>query len=553
MTTKIDSQNTDDANGNIISTVDVVIVGAGFAGLYMLHQVRERGYSAKVFEVGGGVGGTWYWNRYPGARSDVESMQYSYSFNEELQQEWQWSERYASQSEILRYLNYVTDKLDLWKDIQLDTRVMSAIFDESSTKWTIRTNRGDQISAKFCVMATGCLSIPKTPDIKGLDRFKGKCYSVSQWPHENINFSGHRVAVIGTGSSAIQCIPVVAEEAAHLYVFQRTANYSIPLNNEPMKSEYEEEWKTNYVQRRREMRQMRCGVWNNIKACSALSLASEELQQIYETAWQQGGIIFLFHFNDLLKNEEANKTASEFVCTKIREIVKDPTVAKTLLPQNYFLGTKRVCCDTTYYETYNRENVTLVDIYNDPIDEIIPLGIKTKDKTYEVDDIILAIGFDAITGALLNIDILGSESKTLREKWANEPRTYLGIMVADFPNLFIITGPGSPSEISNMATSIEEHVKWITECLEYIRTHNFDSIEPTSEAENSWFKHVNDVANTTLYPTGNSWYTGANIAGKPRIFMPYVGGCPEYWKKCEEVKSNGYEGFSFKKKSAKKS
>jgi cation diffusion facilitator CzcD-associated flavoprotein CzcO len=534
------------AVNDCLTTTDVVIVGAGFSGLFMLHHLREHGFKAKLFEAGGQVGGTWYWNCYPGARCDIESMQYSYSFSDELQQNWTWSERYASQPEILRYLNHVADKFDLRKDIQLDTRVTSAVFDESLLCWKIETDRNDRVSAKFCIMATGCLSVPKTPDIKGLDRFKGNIYSTSQWPHENISFAGRRVAVIGTGASGIQCIPVITEQASHVYVFQRTPNYCIPVNNGPLDSKEEQYWKSNYSQLRSAMLQTEGGLLSNgHQHCSALSVTPEERQKIYELAWDKGINAFLQPFTDIYYGEEANETVANFVRSKIRESVKDPTIAETLVPYNHPFGAKRLCIDNGYLDTFNRDNITLVDLRNGGIDEITPTAIKVGDKSYEVDDIVLALGFDAFTGALLKIDIRGRGNKTLQEKWAAGPRTYVGIMIADFPNLFLITGPGSPSEKINMVPHIEEHVRWITKCLQHIRTHSNNSIEPMVEAEDAWVKHIKEIADRKIFGKTSSLYNGGNIPGKPRVFIPYVGGFNNYLQICEGIARNNYDGFRF--------
>ncbi|CAF3538199.1 unnamed protein product [Rotaria sp. Silwood1] len=515
----------------------------------MLYRLRELGISARIFEAAGGVGGTWYWNCYPGARCDIESMQYSYSFSDELQQEWQWTERYADQPTILRYLNHVADRFDLRKDIQFETCVTAAVFDEVFSCWNIQTDRGNRISARFCIMATGCLSVAKIPDMKGLNTFKGNVYHTGQWPHDDVNFTDRRVAVIGTGSSGVQCIPYIAKEAAHVYVFQRTPNFSIPAHNAPLDAKDQQLWKANYKEHRRKALETFRGVEMVGLTCdkSAMSVTPEERQQAYEAQWQIGGFAFRSTFNDLLFNKEANDTAAEFVRSKIRKIVKDPTIAESLLPYGHPLGTKRLCVDTDYYETYNRDNVTLVDLRKENIEEITPIGLKTKSTMYEVDNIVFATGFDAMTGALCSIDIQGRSGRTIKEKWAAGPRTYLGIMTADFPNLFIITGPGSPSVLSNMAVSIEHHVEWVAKCLDYLRKHDFDSIEATIEAEDAWVNHVNEVANATLFPLANSWYMGANIPGKPRVFMPYVGGIVSYQQKCKDVATHDYEGFYLKK------
>jgi len=526
--------------------VDAVVVGAGFAGLYMLYRLRGLGLSAQAFEAGNGIGGTWYWNRYPGARCDVESMDYSYSFSDELQQEWRWTERYSSQPEILKYINHVADRFDLRRDIQLATRVTEAVFDEAAARWTVRTDRGDALSARFCIMATGCLSTPQLPPpFPGIETFAGNWYHTGRWPHEGVDFAGQRVGVIGTGSSAIQSIPLIAQQADHVFVFQRTPNFSIPAHNAPLDPAHEERVKSEYPEFRRRARQSRIGFVVPSNDCSALAVTAEERQREYEARWQRGGLGFPAAFTDLITDEKANETAAEFFRDKIRAVVRDPKVAEILAPRSYPIGTKRMCADTNYYETFNRPDVTLIDLRRSPIDTITPHGLRTSEAEYALDSLVFAIGFDAMTGALSNIDIRGRRGERLRRKWADGPRTYLGIAVAGFPNLFTITGPGSPSVLSNMIVSIEQHVDWIADCLTYLREHGGRAIEATGEAEDSWVAHVNEIGNATLYPRANSWYMGANIPGKPRIFMPYIGGVGVYRQKCDEVAANGYQGFKF--------
>jgi cation diffusion facilitator CzcD-associated flavoprotein CzcO len=522
-------------------TVDAVIIGAGFAGLFMLHELRERGYSTKVFEAGDGIGGTWHWNRYPGARCDIESMQYSYSFSDELQQQWHWSERFAKQPEILCYLNHVADKFDLRKDIQLETRVTSIIYDEDLSQWTIATNRNDRISAKFCILATGCLSIPRDPKMKGLDQFKGNVYSTSNWPKDDISFVNRRVAVIGTGSSGAQCIPIIANEATHLYVFQRTPNFIIPSDNKSFDTEYEEDWKSKYNQRRRQMLETSAGIFSDCdNDSSTVNMTDNER---FEAAWKKGGFLFFTTFQGRLNDKAISEIISSFIHGKIREIVKDPTVAEALSPHDHLFGTKRPCFVSQYYETFNRDNVTLVDIHNKNIDEITTTGIQIEDKYYEVDDIVLAIGFDAITGSMLNIDIRGRSGKTLQEKWAIRPRALLGMMIVGFPNLFTIAGPGSPIDLTNMIPHIEENVKWIIKCIEHLKIHNIDSIEPTVDAQNAWVDHVDMVANQILCSTGNFQHNDSNIREKSSAFMRYAGGLHNYLKMCEKVAMHGYKQF----------
>ena len=524
---------------------DVVVVGAGFAGMYMLHRLRGLGLSVRVYEQGGDVGGTWYWNRYPGARCDVESMQYSYSFSDELQQEWNWSERYAPQPEILKYANHVADRFKLRPDIQLNTRVDRAAFDEDANLWSVTTSDGNTVSAKYVVLATGCLSNARMPDIKGLSDFKGKVYHTGHWPHERIDFNGQRVAVIGTGSSAIQSVPAIAGEASHLTVFQRTANFSIPARNAALTEEEREGFRKNYPEIRRFAREVaRNGIYTEMPDRGALDDGDNERRAKYEQRWTHGGLTFMSVYNNLALDKAANDTAADFVREKIAEIVRDPQTAKLLQPNNHPIGSKRICVDTEYFATFNRPNVTLVDIRTNPIEEILPNAVRTRDKDYEVDALVLATGFDAMTGSVAKIDIRGRNGLTLNQKWAEGPKTYLGLMSAGFPNLFIVTGPGSPSVLSNMIVSIEQHVDWITDCIGYMRERGFEAMEASRDAEDKWVAHVNEVARTTLYPQANSWYMGANIPGKPQIFMPYIGGVGVYRQICNDVAAKGYEGFT---------
>jgi cyclohexanone monooxygenase len=542
----MDQPNMSEILSGSSAAYDVVIVGAGFAGLYMLHRLRELGFSARVYEAGGGVGGTWYWNRYPGARCDVESLEYSYSFSEELRREWEWTERYAAQPEILRYLNHVADRFDLRRDIQFDTKITAATFDESEDLWIIETDGGSRVSAKFCVMATGCLSAAKVPDYKGLDTFHGMWYHTGRWPHEGVDFTGQKVAVIGTGSSGIQSIPVIARQASELYVFQRTPNFSLPAQNGPLPAEVLEDWSENGPKYRELAKTTPFGflVQAGGPKQSALEVPPEARERLYEDGWRVGGFGMLVAFNDLVVNRESNDTAAEFVRNKIRGIVRDPAVAEKLAPKDHPIATKRPCVDTGYFETYNRDNVMLIDTRATPIEEITASGPRTTDRQFAVDSIVFATGFDAMTGALNNIQIRGRDGKYLKDKWSAGPRAYLGLMVAGFPNLFTITGPGSPSVLSNMAISIEQHVDWIADCIAYLQKHSIATIEASSEAEDNWVSHVNEVANQTLYPLANSWYVGANIPGKPRVFMPYIGGFPAYCQKCNEVAANHFYGFT---------
>ena len=528
-----------------VTHLDAVVVGAGLGGLYALYRLRQLGLTAIAFEAGSGVGGTWFWNRYPGARCDVESLEYSYGFDEALQQEWHWPERYGTQPEILKYVNHVADRFDLRKDVRLNTRVKSAVFDPASGRWTARTDRDDVVSALFCIMAAGNLSTPRVPDFKGIGDFKGKWYHSGLYPHEGVDFTGLRVGVIGTGSSGVQMIPLIARQAKHLTVFQRTANFSLPARNAPMDPEKERNHKAHYAERRMAALDTPFAIAGHpAPTKSALEVTEEERNAQYEAKWAEGGSIsFLYSYTDLLVNKESNDTASEFVRNKIRGIVKDPVTAELLAPKDHPIGTKRLCLDTNYYETYNRDNVRLVDVRGAPIQEITENGVRTADAEYELDAIVFATGFDAMTGALREIDIRAGNGPSLAEKWRGGPLTYLGIMVAGFPNMFIITGPGSPSVKTQMIAGIQQHMDWIADCIATLRAKGLNRIEATAEAEMAWVHHVNEVADSTLYPLANSWYVGANIPGKPRVFMPYVGGFAGYAKRCDAIAANGYEGF----------
>ncbi len=524
-------------------SLDMVIVGAGFSGLYMLHKARGLGLSARVIEAADGVGGTWYWNRYPGARVDVESHEYSYSFSPELEAEWTWSERYAAQPELLRYLNHVADRFDLRRDISFETRVTTAVFDEGTNRWTVTTDKGDHISARYCIMATGCLSAPKKIDISGADSFKGEAYTTTNWPSDGVDFRGKRVGIIGTGSSAVQTITEIAPTVGSLTIFQRTPSFSIPAHNGPANPETVRNWHANREANRQAERENPIGI---VAAVVSDKLASdtpaEERNRIYEERWARGGFAIGGAFADMLITKEANDTFVDFVAEKVRAIVKDPETAEKLIPRTYPAGSKRICVDTGYFDVFNRGNVTLVDISKAPV-TVTPKGVKSGDTEYEFDCLIFALGYDAMTGALGKIDIRGRGGKTLKEKWDGGPRTYLGLMVSGFPNLFLVTGPGSPSVLSNMVVSIEQHIDWISGCIAAMSERQMSVIEATPEAEAGWVAHVNEVADMTLYPQANSWYIGANVPGKPRVFMPYPGGVGVYRDLCNGVAAKGYEGF----------
>jgi len=522
---------------------DAVVVGMGFGGMYMLHRARVAGLRVRGYEAGDDVGGTWYWNRYPGARCDVESLEYSYSFSEELQQEWEWTERYPGQAEILSYARYVAERFDLRRDIQFETRVTAARFDEVAGRWDVRTDRGDEVSAQFLIMATGCLSSTNVPDIEGLDRFEGAVYHTGRWPKEGVDFRGQRVGVVGTGSSGIQAIPVIAEEAEELYVFQRTPQFSIPARNAPLDAAEQAAVKADYQGFRARNRQTPGAIGSRLgwNTASVLECDPEEREREFESRWNIGGFTFVGAFGDTSTNPDANKFAADFVRDKIREKVHDPKVAEMLMPKTH-IGCKRICLDTNYFETFNRPNVHLVDISEAPMERATPRGLCTNGREYELDCIVFATGYDAMTGSLLRIDIRGRGDQSLGDVWSAGPVTYLGLGIPGFPNLFVIAGPGSPSVLANMIVCVEQHVDWITECVEYLRDHGYRSIEATPEAADEWVAYVNQVAGGTLYPTCNSWYLGANVPGKPRVFMP-LPGFPAYVAKCDEVAAKGYEGF----------
>jgi cation diffusion facilitator CzcD-associated flavoprotein CzcO len=527
--------------------LDALVVGAGFAGLYQLICLRDRlGLSVQVLEAGDGVGGTWYWNRYPGARCDSESHAYCYTFSKELAQEWEWSERYPEQPEIMRYLNYVADRFDLKRHIRFNTRVTAAHYDEMANRWNVRTEAGEQFTAKFLITAVGCLSTANVPSIPGLERFEGRWYHTGQWPHEGVDFTGKRVGQIGTGSTGIQAAPVIAETAAHLTVFQRTANYSVPARNGPLTPEFKRYIKEHAAEIRDVMHATRNGQPFHISERLALATPPEEREAVYEAAWEKGGLQFRAAFEDLMVKKAANDTAADFIRRKIREIVKDPVTAAKLSDIDHPFATKRPPIDTNYFETFNRDNVTLVDVKATPIERITPSGIRTSDAEYPVDIIVFATGFDAMTGPMLRMGITGRDGISLAKAWEAGPRTYLGLQIAGFPNLFSVTGPGSPSVLCNMPVAIEQHADWITDCIAHMRAHGLERIETTPEAVDKWVDQVNTAASATLLPLAtSSWYLGANVPGKPRVFMPYAGGMARYRQICADVAANNYRGFAF--------
>ncbi|MDD3836892.1 MAG: NAD(P)/FAD-dependent oxidoreductase [Phenylobacterium sp.] len=529
----------------IVAEVDAVVVGAGFGGLYMVHRLRELGLSIQGFDAAGGVGGTWYWNRYPGARCDIPSLFYSYTWSSEVQKEWRWSEKYAAQPEILAYAEFVAEKYDLKRAFVFETRVQSAVWDEAARRWIVTTDRGDRVRARYCIMATGCLSVPRAPEFAGMDSFRGESFHTGKWPHEPVSFKGRTVAVIGTGSSAIQTITEIAKEVGRLYVFQRTPNFSVPARNASLtEQDYAAFWEQ-YPAYRQMVLEGTAGIAGG---SPFRSLTAEQQRARFEELWNIGGSGYLGALADLLTNPIANDAAADFVREKIRETVKDPEVAEALLPDDHPIGAKRICVDTGYYEVFNQDNVTLVNLRKAPIEAITPAGVRTAEREYPVDAIVYATGFDAMTGALMNIDIRGSGGAALREFWRDGPKTYLGLQVAGFPNLFTITGPGSPSVLSNMISSCEQHVDWLTDCLAWLDANGVEAIEADPAAQEDWVAKVNEAADETLFPKANSWYIGANIPGKPRVFMPYVGG--HYRQICNQVAADGYRGFRLHRREA---
>ncbi|HZP31219.1 MAG TPA: NAD(P)/FAD-dependent oxidoreductase [Acidimicrobiia bacterium] len=532
--------------------LDAVVVGAGFAGLYALYRLRDvLGMRVQAYEAGSGVGGTWFWNRYPGARCDSESFYYCYSFDEELAQEWEWSGRYPEQPEIERYLNHVADRFDLRRSIQFETRVQAAWFDDDTDTWEVRTDRGDVVRARFLVTAAGCLSAENVPDIPGLDGFRGDVYLTAKWPREGVDLRGKRVGLIGTGSSGIQATPVIAAEAEHLTVFQRTPNYSVPARHAAFDPQRQREIKRNYAAIFEATRRNDGGFPYTPIERATMDATPEEREEIFESLWKEGGFKFIWGgFSDVIRDLDANQVAADFIRNKIRGTVKDPATAEMLCPKDHPFGSKRPPIDTDYFETFNRDNVTLVDIRSTPIEEITPSGIRTSEAHYDLDVIVFATGFDAVTGALLRIDIRGANGRRLADQWKDGPRTLLGLQVAGFPNMFTVTGPGSPSILTNVPVAIEHHVEWISDCIAYMREHGYDRVEADEGAQNAWAEHVAEVAKVSIFSHANSWYVGANIPGKPRVILPYCGGMVAYRQLCDEVVRDGYRGFRFARSGA---
>src|SRR4051812_24954722 len=526
--------------------VDVAVVGAGFAGLYLLHRLRKAGLTTVALEEADDVGGTWYWNRYPGARCDIQTIDYSYTFDPELESVWKWSEKYATQPEILRYLGFVADRYELRRDIRFRTKVTAANWDQAAERWLLTTDNGAAVSCRYYIMATGCLSAPKPPEINGVKDFKGEVYFTGRWPHEEVKLAGKRVAVIGTGSSAIQAIPLIAEQAAQLTVFQRTPNFALPAHNGPAPADRMGLFESDRAAYREQARQSMAGVPYPQEMAVSWQLSDAERRERFERAWAAGDLVHILTqlWADQAVDVDGNKIVQDLIREKIRAAVKDPETAAALMPDDHPFGAKRPCLDTNYYATYNRPNVTLVNLRQEPIKAITASGITTARRSVDVDVIVFATGFDAMTGAIRAVHpITGRGGRSLTDVWAQGPQTYLGLTVEGFPNFFMITGPGSPSVLSNMAVSIEQHVDWIADRLAFLSESGYERIEPTETAEAGWVQHVNDCADITLYPTANSWYMGANVPGKPRVFLPYIGGVDVYRATCDEVVERDFLGF----------
>lgn len=538
--------------------VDAIVVGAGFSGLYLTHLFRKRGLNVQTIEAADDVGGTWYWNRYPGARCDVQSVEYSFSFSKEIQEEWNWSEKYSPQPEILKYTQFVADKLDLKKNILFNTKVTDAVYNEEKNSWKITTDMDKTFEATYFIMATGCLSVPRTPNFKGMENFKGEFYHTGNWPHNPVDFRGKKVGIIGTGSSGIQSIPVIAETAKEVTVFVKDSNYTLPSNNGPLAKKFIEQIKEEYDKIRHQERYSMGGtvlsvsdkafdtvMINQMEDKQISDYSKEDLYKVLDEKYINSGLGLIFTFADLAYNEQSDEAFREYLDDRIRRLVKDPKKAEILIPKSGRYYDRRPVMDTKYYETFNKDNVDVLDVNIEPIVEFTEKGIKTTAEEYEYDVIVCATGFDAMTGAIDRVNIVGKDGVKLKDKWSTGPRMYLGLMSHGFPNLFTVTGPGSPSVLSNMMVSIEQHVEWIDECIKYMQENEMCTIEADLEAENNWVDQNIEMAKPLFIAQGNSWYVGANVPGKPRVIMPYVGGVGKYRIKCEEVVKDGYKGFAF--------
>ncbi len=526
-----------------MDAVDVLIVGAGFAGLRALHTFRGMGKRTVVLEASAGIGGVWYHNAYPGARCDVESYDYSYSFSPELEQEWRWSERYATQPEILRYIEHVADRFDLRRDIRLETRMSSAVFDEATDRWTVTASTGQRWTAQHLVLCLGQLSSTKAPAFPGQDQFAGRIIHSGEWPRDKVGFAGERVAIIGTGSSGMQMTPVIAREAAHLTVFQRTPNYSVPAANAPLTEAEDRAVKAHYPERRAAARNSPTGLGFKVNRVSALDVPAEERETAYEAAWDRYGFGFALVYHDILLSKDANDTAADFIRRKIAAKIEKPALREKLVPKDHAFAARRPSVDSGYFEAFNRNNVELADVREAPIVEFTATGIRTLAKAHAFDTIIFATGFDAFTGSLLKPEIVGRGGITLKRKWAAGPVSQLGVAVAGFPNMHIVAGPGSPSLLSNVMVSIEEQIDWFARLVRTMDERGIGAVEAEAEAERAWVEHVNERARETLYMTADSYYNGAEVAGKPRVFMPYSGGVRGYRRILERCEADGYPGF----------
>ena len=531
-----------DADTVLQPDVDAVVVGAGFTGLYMLIKLREKGFTARCIEAAPGVGGTWYWNRYPGARCDIESMQYSYQFDEELQQEWEWPERYAAQPDILAYIEHVADRYDLNRDITFETRVEAATFDEDSNTWLVETDGGETIRARYFIMSVGCLSVPIKPRFEGAEDFGGEVYQTSVWPEEPVDFKGKRVGVIGVGSSAVQSVPLIAEEAEHVYVYQRTPNFVVEAQNRPLGKEEAAAIKADYKGYRQKAWEVQSAFLFPRHDESVFDLSADDRKARLDEQWEVGGLPFLGAFSDILTNDNANREVADYWESRMRAVVGDPKVADLLTPDEP-IGCKRLCSGTNYYEVYNRDNVTLVDVFDSGIERLTPTGLRAAGQDFDLDVIIYATGFDAMTGGVTKIAITGAGGQTIQEKWADGPRTYIGLTISGFPNMFNMVSAGSPSVLATMVTAAEQHGDWVADCLDFMRKNGHTRIDATPEAEADWVAEVDRAASLSLRVKCDSWYVGSNVAGKARVFAPYIGGWPPYVAKCEAIVANGYEGF----------
>lgn len=527
--------------------IDVAVVGGGFGGMYAVYKFREMGLNIQAFEAGGDLGGVWYWNRYPGARVDLPSIDYSFAFSREIEQEWTWSEQFAAQPELLRYIDFVASRLDLRKHFQFNTRVDSAVWDETRKLWVVKTNRGETFEATYCIMATGPLSVPKDPEIPGLERFKGRTLRAGRWPHEPVSFAGLRVGVIGTGSTGIQIVQEVGKHAGELFVFQRTPSFTMPMRNEPLTPDYVAEVKRHYASIRNAARNSAVGGTRPQSTRAFFSVTPNQRRVLLEDAWKQGGLSMLGTFCDLMQNEEANEQVAEFVRDKIGEVVKDPKTAEALKPKGYPIFARRPCLDTGYYETYNQPNVHLIDCLTDPIVEITEKGVRTASGETELDMLILATGYDGLTGALLAFDVVGRDGRTVKEKWKDGARSHLGIMMEGFPNLFMTTGPNGPAALANIVRISEHDVDWIAAAITHMDKHHLTAIEPTATAEQAWMDIVYALSQNTLLTKAKTWYVGANVKDKPQGLTLFTGGFAKYVEYCNAAVKDGYRGFHFEK------